>query len=206
MQATFVNYNFTPDWIKDYDFDYLIYDRSDSDKYLKNFTQDRIIKTENIGNVDYDRLGYLVDNYDSLPDVFLWSKSNLFKYITKEEFDQVKDNKFTPLLTQHHKAYSNEQGIVCYYKDKMFHEINNNWYLNVFHGKHVTSFKEWAKIFGLPNPDYIPFAPGGNYILTKETVHKHPKRIYAKMRDMLPYTKLPGEAQLAERSYYLLWS
>ena len=73
MRAILINYNFTPNWIKDYTDDYLIYDRSDSKKYLKDFPQDKIIYTDNIGNVDRDRLGYIVDNYNHLPDVFLLS-------------------------------------------------------------------------------------------------------------------------------------
>ena len=204
MKYVLVNYNFTPNWVKD--LDYLIYDRSDDYTYLKGFDQDKIIYTKNLGNVDCDRLGYLVDNYDNLPSVFLWSKSNLFKYITKEEFDVINDNKeFTPLLTQKHRIYSNEQGVVCYYKDNMYYEVNNGWYLQSFPAR-CGSFEAWAKMFNLPNPDYIPFAPGGNYILTKEVIHKHPKELYVNMRDTLDYTVLPGEAQLCERSYFLLWS
>src|SRR3990167_3720785 len=104
MLSILVNYQFTPDWVKDKE--YLIYDRSDSKEYLKDFDQSKIIYTPNIGNVDYDKLSYLVDNYDSLPDVFLWLKSNLFKYITPEEYERVANNQhFTPLLTKNHRTY-----------------------------------------------------------------------------------------------------
>ena len=205
-KAILVNYNYTPDWLSAYDFDYLIYDRSDSKEYLKDFPQDRIIYTENRGNVDFDKLSYLVDNYDNLPDVFLWSKSNIFKYITKEEFDKVKDNQvFTPLLTQGHRTYSDRNGIVCKYEGGMYYERNDSWYLNEVYSKYVQSFKDWAKMFQLPNPDYIPFAPGGSYILTRDTVHKYSRDKYDEMRQTLPYAQLPGEAQCAERSYYMLW-
>lgn len=201
MFKALVNYNHTPTWIEDDE--YVIYDRSDSKEYLKNFDQTKIHYTENLGNVDYDKLSYLISNYHDLPDVFLWSKTNLFKYISKEEFDAVKDNKgFTPLLTQSHKTYKP----VCFYQDGMYYERNNSWYLQTVPAKHVSSWNEWAGIFNLPTPDYIPFAPGGSYILTKERVHRYPRKFYMQMRNMLDYTQLPGEAQCAERSYYLLWS
>lgn len=201
MKYLLVNYNFTPSWLLESDLDYLIYDRSEEDTWLAEFPKERIIKTKNIGNVDYDKLEYLITQYHTLPDVFLWGKSNLFKYISKEEFNLVKDStEFTPLLTQHHKTY----GDVCFYEEGMYYEVNNSWYLQQFQSKYP-SWSEWAKEFDLPDPDYIPFAPGGNYILTKETVHKYPKEFYERMRDTLGYTQLPGEAQLAERSYYLLW-
>ncbi len=204
MFKVLVNYNFTPDkdWIGD---DYLIYDRSDDGiDHLKDFDSSKIIKTENIGNVDYDKLGYLVDNYDNLPDVFLWGKTNLFKYITEEEWNKVKDNKtFTPLLRQDHKTYADGLDDVCYYKDGMYYEridiaLYEDW-------KTFRRNRHFLETFGFPVPYYIPFAPGGNYILTKEKVHKYPKQSYETLRSILPYAQLPGEAQYCERCYYMLW-
>lgn len=204
MKAALVNYNFKPDWLLTSGLDYLIYDRSDSKDYLKDFPQDRIKYEENIGNVDFPKLSYLIENYDSLPDVFLWGKTNLFKYITEEEWKKVKDNKvFTPLLTQSHRTYSDDKGVVCYYEDGMYYERNPLICASV--AKYFTSYPEFAKALGLPNPDYIPFAPGGNYILTKEVVQRYPKEAYEKMRDLLDYTKLPLEAYFCERAYYTLW-
>lgn len=208
MKAVLVNYNFRPTWLFDYDFDYLIYDRSDSKEYLKDFPQERIIYRPNIGNVDYDKLSYLVDNYYNLPNVFLWGKTNLFKYITKEEFDPIiKEAKcFWPLLTRNHREYADSLGQVCYYgRDGMYFERSDNWYLNVQPAIHFNSFSDWAHEFHIPSPAYTPFAPGGNYILTKETVQKYGVNLYERMMSFLPYCQLPGEAQLAERSYYLLW-
>jgi len=107
MFKVLVNYNFTPDksWIGE---DYLIYDRSDDGiDHLTEFDPNKVKKTDNVGQVDYDKLRYLVDNYDKLPEVFLWGKTNLFKYITRGEYEKVKDNnEFTPLLTQNHETYS----------------------------------------------------------------------------------------------------
>lgn len=206
MRYILINYNFTPDWIDDYTDDYLIYDRSESPSWLEGYPEDKVIRTPNIGNVDYDKLGYLIDNYDNLPDVFVLSKSNLFKSISEKEFNEVKDNKvFTPLLTKYHRTYSDKYGVVCYYDNGLYYERNDDWFLGSVPAHHISTWDEWAKIFDLPNPFYIPFFPGGNCILTKETVHKYPKEYYEKMRGMLGWTMLPGEAQCAERSYYLMW-
>ncbi|MEK6884758.1 MAG: hypothetical protein AABY22_34320, partial [Nanoarchaeota archaeon] len=179
----------------------LIYDRSETYDWLKDFPKERIINTKNIGNADYDRLGYLIDNYDNLPKVFLWSKSNLFKYIREEEFDLLKDNKtFTPLLTQHHKVYEP----VCRYVDGIYEELNNSWYASQF-GRKFNTYNDWAEYMGLPTPRYLRFVPGGNYILTPKEVYKWPKEFYIKMRNTLEHAILPAEAQYAERSYYTLW-
>lgn len=205
MFKMLINYDFTPD--KDFiGEDYLIYDRSDNRDYLKDFDQSKIIYTENVGQVDYDKLSYLVDNYDSLPDVFLWGKTNLFKYVSEEEYEKVANNKtFTPLLTQGHKVYSDDFGPVCYYQDGIYYERNNSWYADQFQWKYAKNYGEFAEMFHLPNPFYIPFAPGGNYILTKEVVHKYSRDFYENMVSVLPYAQLPLEAQFCERSYYNMW-
>ena len=205
MFKVLINYNFTPnkEFVGD---DYLIYDRSDNKDYLKDFDQSKIKYEENIGQVDFPKLSYLIENYDSLPDVFLWSKSNLFKFITPEEYEKVANNKhFTPILTANHKTYSDEKGIVCYYQDGMYYERADSWFFNQFSSKYVNNWYEWCDLFNLPKTTYIPFCPGGSYILTKERVHRYSRDFYDKMRNMLPYAKEPVEAQCAERSYYLLW-
>lgn len=199
-----VNYNFTPDptWIGE---DYLIYDRSDDGvEHLKDFDPAKIIKTENVGNVDFDKLNYLVDNYDNLPDVFLWGKTNLFKYITPEEYEKVKDNQiFTPLLTQGHRTYSDNIGIVNYYSGGIYHERNPLLYSIDY--KYFKDYSEFAHALGLPSPYYLPFAPGGNYILTKEKVYMYSRDLYEKMASILPYCKEPLEAHFCERAYYSMW-
>lgn len=206
MKKVLANYNFTPD--KDFlGDDYLIYDRSDYPHFLEGFDQSKIIKTKNVGQVDADKLTFLVDHYDRLPDVFLWGKTNLFKYITPEEYEKVANNNgFTPLLTQHHKTYNDEYGKpICYYQDGMYYERNNSWYVAQFQSKYCTTYSDFAYMFGLPNPAYLPFAPGGNYILTRETVHKYSRDYYASIRDILPYCQEPAEAQMCERSYFNIW-
>lgn len=208
MFKVLVNYNFTPDreWIGD---DYLIYDRSDDGiDHLKDFDQSKIINTPNLGNVDYDKLCHLVDFYDDLPEVFMWGKTNLFKYITPEEYEKVKDNQFfTPLLTQNHKTYDDRNGSVCFYRAGIYHERNPMIYSTLPNGsKYFNSYPEWANAFGLPSPSYLPFPPGGNFILTREKVHMYSRDLYMKMASFLPYCREPLEAQFAERCYFSLWN
>lgn len=205
MFKCLINYNFTPekDWIGE---DYIIYDRSeDGIDHLTEFDQTKIVKTPNRGNVDYDKLTFLIDHYDILPEVFLWGKTNLFKYITQAEYETVKNNHtFTPLLTQNHKVYSDRLGFVCYYSNGMYHERNTSWYVAEMDSK-IRSYNEFAQRFLLPMPYYLAFSPGGNYILTREKVHKYSVDFYAELRSILPYSQLPAEAHMLERSYYTIW-
>lgn len=212
MRTILVNYNYTPDWLKDYPkLDWIIYDRSDSYDWLKGFSKEsnltfmadyrKIHYTKNIGNADYDRLTFLIDCYNSLPEIFILAKSNLFNYISKKEFDVLKDKKeFTPLLSQSHHVYEP----ICRYNNGMYEELNNSWYALQFERKFNT-YGDWANYMGLDNPKYLQFAPGGNYILTRQRVHKWPREFYVKMRDTLEHAVLPAEAHYVERTYYSLW-
>lgn len=196
MKAVLTHYQGDWTWIKSFTDEYRIYNRSEEDIPGS-------IKRENVGDADYDKLTFLIDNYYNLPEIFLWSKSNLFKYCPEDEFDEVKDNQeFTPLLTKNHKVYEP----ICRYADGIYEEINNSWYLSTVPSKYFNNYGEFAKAFNLPNPDYLRFAPGGSYILTRERVQRYGIEFYQDLASLLPYCQNPGEAHFLERTYYTLWS
>lgn len=198
MKYIVSRYNHDTEWLKDYTDDVVMYDRSE--KPLEGS-----IVVPNIGSDIYDKFTYIIDNYDNLPDVAVYTKANLFKYMPKEEFDLVKDNTtFTPLLTKNHKVYANEDGPVCFYDNTgMFNEINNFWYLNPHPAKFapiiIDQFKMKERL-------YNKFSPGSNYILPKENILQHPKELYEKLRSCLDWDVYPGDAQLLERNLYYLWN
>jgi len=204
MKYIISRYNHDISWLKEYTDDYIIYDRSDKEPIAEG-----AIVVPNIGTDLYDKLTYIIDNYDNLPDVAVYTKANLFNripdpYITKEEFDLVKDNKtFTPLLTKNHKVYANDDGPVCFYdKQGMFNEVNNYWYLYPLPAKFAPKFIEH---FGMDKRLYNAFAPGSNYILPKENILQHPKAFYEEIRGYLDWDVYPGDAQLLERNLYYMW-
>jgi len=160
-------------------------------------------KDKNVGYNIYDYLSYIIDNYDNLPETILFGKDNMLeRHITKEEFDSLKDNKtFTPLLTQNHKT----DGIINYYKDGIYHERNDSWYLYSYPSKFYSKYEDFAKDFDLPNPDYLPFAPGACYIVPKSNILKHSKEYYERLRALVDWHQTPAEAHLIERSLYNIW-
>lgn len=210
MKAILVNYSYSPLWLYDYpEFDVTLYDRSD-DGVERNLTLlGQVIRTPNIGDVDYDKLTWLVENYHNLPDVFLWGKSNLFKFVEEQDFKKaLQANVFQPLLKYNHATYSDQFGVVSRYAGPIYEERNDNWLVHngdLAHSSNFSSWQDWAHRFMLPSPAYIPFAPGGNYLLTRERVHRYSKDLYDEMRSYLPYAQRPIEAHWAERSYYMMW-
>lgn len=188
-------YNHNIAWVSGYTDDVVIYDRSEQP--LPN-----TIVVPNVGSDIYDKFSFIIDNYDNLPDIALYSKANLFDYIKPREFETIKDNTtFTPLLTQDHKTYEP----ICWYEDGIYCEINNYFYLNSHPVKNEQSFIELRDLLTFTNREYLQFCPGSNYILTREDILKHPKELYEKLRSYLIWSVYPGEAQMIERGLYYLW-
>lgn len=210
MEAILANYCYTPEWILGYPNlgNITLLDNSDDgvERNLQRFG--KVFKFPNMGDADFLKLSYLIENYDNLPEVFLWGKSNIFKYVDKDLFDKaIAGIEFTPLLKMGHKTYSDKFGIVCKYSGDIYEERADSWIFNnpALSVSTNWTWEKWAWTFGLPRAGFIPFAPGGNYILTRERVHRHSKDLYVALRDTLPYAMHPAEAHACERSYYSLW-
>jgi len=218
MKYILSRYNHDIEWVKEYTDDVVLYDRSE-------IPLEGSIVVPNIGTDIYDKFTYIIDNYDNLPDVALYSKANLPKYITKVEFDKVKDNTtFTPLFTQGHPEIMCDTNILVqqgweppvpfsYYKDGMYYELHYPAFLK----SHPTKDPQWCfadtyydfpllKLLGIDKMKYLPFAPGSNYILPKENILKHPKSFYEELRSYLEWDRYPGEAMVVERALYTIWS
>jgi hypothetical protein len=207
MKAILVNYNFDPSWILNYpELEVRLYDRTDTGIHLDLTQYGEVYLTNNVGDVDYDKLSYLVENYDTLPDVFLWGKSNIFKFVEEGDLQKaLQNNAFSPLLKFDHRVYDDHFGQVNFYRGPMYYERADSWFFNTVPAKHFRNWDDWCVHFGLPREAFIPFAPGGNYILTKERVHRYSRDFYDDMRSTLPHAQRPAEAHACERSYFYLW-
>lgn len=183
MKWVINSYHGGTDWVKEYTSDVIFYDKKD----------------KNVGSNIHDYMSFIVDNYENLPDVTLFGKSNMLeRHITKEEFDRLVNNRtFTPLLTQHHKTYLP----TCWYEDGMYCELNDFWYLN----EYPLRDNSILKLLDIEKRLYNKFAPGACYIVPKENILQHPKEFYTKLRDAVDYSPNNGEAYLIERSLYHLW-
>lgn len=201
-------YNTDISWIARYAPSFILYDRSEEPIPGSNIVS-------NVGTDIADKLRYIIANYNNLPPVAVYTKANLFKYITQPEFDRVKNNSwFTPLLTLSHKEtkydgteeYIKRHGTdkdVSYYKDGIYWELNNLWYLNEHPVRHDP--KEVMKTLGIDTLEYVPFAPGSNYILTAEDIRRHPVEFYHKLLNYVNWAVYPGESMLIERGLYTIF-
>ncbi len=186
-------------YLKDYTDDWIMYDRS---RIPLNDT--KVIITANRGSDIYDKFSFIIDNYDNLPDVAVYTKANIFDFIKPREFEKIKDNTtFTPILSQDHHTYSDSKGIVCFYKDNIYWERNDLWYI----GSHPCKNNpyELMDLLGIKDMKYVPFAPGSGYILTRENIQQKSLDFYIKLRSYLEWDRYPGESMIIERGLYTIW-
>lgn len=194
MKYIISRYNHDISWVKDYTDDFVLYDRSEE-------PLEGSIVMQNIGSDWYDKLTFIIDNYDNLPDVAVYTKANLFKYIDKDEFEVIKDNTtFTPILSQRHQ----EKKDFCFYRNGMYYELNNLWYTRAH--PVTNDIQELGRMLGIQDMYYVPFAPGSNYILPKANILQHPRNFYIILRRYLERAVYPGEAMIIERGAYTLFN
>ena len=105
-------------------------------------------------------------------------------------------DKFTYIIDN----YDNLPEVMCLTKANLFKYITQTEFDEVKDNKKFTPL-----LLGLEGKEYLAFAPGSNYIVTKKNILKHPKEHYEKLRSYLTWGIYPGEAQLIERGLYYLW-
>jgi hypothetical protein len=200
------NHNNDVNWVKEYDNDYLIYDRSDNDSFIDGL---KYVKSPNVGYNIYDIMTFIIDNYNNLPDVTTFCKGNIFpRHVSKELFENVMNSQcFTPIFD--FTLHNPQMPISMFSSDGYYSEINNSWYMGTWHPRKyvTTNYNDFLDyIFENPlHPNYITFVPGANYVVPKNYILKYPVEFYMNLRKFVSYEHLPIEAHIIERSLYTIW-
>jgi len=205
------NHNNNLDWVNEYTNDYVVYDRSDDEKYTANLPKKNIIKSVNLGYNIYDILTFIIDNYNDLPNFTTFIKGNIFpRHVTKDWFERVKDNKkYTPIFQP--QLHNPQMPWAKFTKGEyvIWSENNDSWYMRqkdnpnkYFNDFNV--FMSWCFKDFKP-PKYVDFAPGANYIVPKDMILKHPFNFYEKLRVIVSHHPLCSESHLIERALHLIW-
>jgi len=222
------NYNNNLDWVANYSNPHLIYDKtwaggvSDNDgteilppTNLKQQYPDYCITngSPNGYNIS-DYMTFIIDHYNNLPDVTVFVKGNIVgRHISQEVFDKLINSKcFAPIEDwQLHdpNQLALQNGYAMISGDGGWMERNDSWYLH--HSKHPTkyfsSYNEFMRFCFVnpPEPNYVRFPPGGNFVVPKQHILKYDKIFYENLRTFTNHTRVSGEGQLIERALYTIW-
>jgi len=212
------DYNWLPEnieesWVHEYSDNYLIYDKAHR---LKE--SDKVVHQKNVGQNIYDMFDFIITHYDDLPDVTLFCRACIMFPIgrqpplsngncNEEKFNRLMNNTtFTELQdagTRPHRSNASKMG-----EDESYWEINNNWYFNHLSWKYWRDLHAFMRdVYINPEiPQYIRFAPGGNYIIPKDKILRYSKNFYEQIRAFLEWDVVVGEAHMVERALYTIFT
>ena len=225
------NYNWNLEWIKStYQHGFspnntFIYDKSDNKVdwgYLGKVT-----KSPNYGANQYDILNFIVDNYDSLPDVSIFIKGNLFSrgenyYTTEERFiDSLSKKEFFSIwvdkkLLVGDYSHTDYTPLETLREGRLIQPVAccNYVYNNDLEGRYFSNHHDlldWCFV-NPPKLNTIEFIPASNFVVPKENILKYSKHLYNKLKEVLNYKPASqydptcAEAHIVERMFYLIWN
>ena len=171
-----------------------------------------LFRSPNVGENIYDMMRFIVENYNKLPDVSIFIKGNLFSrleddgigtnyYTTPEKFVRALNaNYFLPIERYHPSTSFNVNGGGY---------IEPSWYQHQSPSKYFTTYSQLMELlFENPiSPEFIRFAPGGNYVVPKVNILKYSKSLYEKLMMYCAHCEIVcTEAYLIERALYAIWT
>ena len=167
------------------------------------------IDIPNVGYKIYSYLTYIIGNYDSLPELIVFCKNNLFeRHVSREVFESVcKRQIFTPIEEPERwdkiafpaSVISNDGG---------FLKLNNNWYLTRYDRRFFQNFDAYYQFVfdAARRPHYQRFAPGANYVVPRNHVLNRSLNFYVNLREFVAHSQYSCESHFIERSLFTIWS
>lgn len=202
------DYNFLDDnpekwWVHNYTDNFLIYDKSH--RFEQN---EKVIHQKNVGANIYDFYTFVVNNYDNLPEIMIFCKGNVVpRHCGLEKFNNIINNtSFTTIENYIREAPKYKPGIYAYVDENDgYHESPievDSTVARIHHGKYIKTFNSMM-YFIFENPkfeNYIRFAPGANFIVSKKEILRYNHNFYKKMQEFTSWHHKPGEAYILERA------
>jgi hypothetical protein len=196
-------------WVNKYAKNYLIYDRAD--RWDEN---DNIKKQINVGENIYDMFDFIVNNYENLPEIMVFVKADVIpRHCGEDKFEKIINNNkvFTPIENYTRTVPGYTPGAYAYVDENDgYMESSNevNYVITIHPCKYLSSYQQFLyEVYENPSfYNYIRFAPGGNYLITKNDILKYNKKFFNMVRELVSWDIRPGEAFIIERALYTIFN
>jgi len=168
-----------------------------------------VIQIPNVGYNIYSYLSYIIEHYDSLPELIVFCKNNVFeRHVSRKSFEALCDRQiFTPIEEPGlWDRISFPASVVS--SDGGYLELNNSWYVSRYDRRYFHNFDSYYSfIFDAGRrPDYLRFAPGANYLVPREHILLRSKNFYLNLRNFVSHAQFSCESHFVERSLISIWS
>jgi hypothetical protein len=189
MNIIVSRYNENVEWTKDFS-NVIIYNKGEP---LNNEYNEILLN--NVGREQHTFYKYIYDNYDNLGNYTIFLQGNPFDHLvnTIEKLNEIINN----------KEYNKDFEILCHEiipcnlsGCKWLFWLPKNEYLIDTYEKLFNERKE--------NMEFI-FGAGGQFIVSKKNILKHPKDFYLKIVESLQYDINPVEGHIIERFHQIIF-
>lgn len=172
------------------------------------------IMLKNVGRESHSYLWYIIENYDNLPDICVFTQGkisdhNLYgdtpdKYLLRLKLEAEMYEKSKPRVTFDYNTNSFK-----WFMPDWNYCLDNFYYFNDNNYRHkkLILFIDWFKQFiqpTYPNPMHI--YTNALFAVKKELILKHPIEYYKKLIKEVEYNVNPVEGHFFERSWYYIFN
>jgi len=168
------------------------------------------IRIRNVGRESHSYLRYIIDNYDNLPDVVVFTQGNIsdhrgnndVQYLVKLKKEAQQYGKSRPFT-----SYRISREKSCFRPDFNKDNIHDGWFLpNNYKNNKPILFHTWFRRFIKKKyPDPIHVYTNGIFAVHKNLIRNRPKAFYKKMQCFLNHNSNPAEGHFFERSWYYIF-
>ena len=169
---------------------------------------ERVTCIDNVGYNIYSYMKFIVDNYDTLPELVVFCKNNVVpRHVSENVFLKQSSRKVFTCIEEPSR-WKLRYPDTMLSSDNGFMELNTSWYTNHYPTKYFSNFNEFYKFaFDYQTlPRYLRFAPGGNYLVPKENILLRSKSFYQNLMSFVLHHQFSGESHIIERALYIIWN
>ena len=167
------------------------------------------IALKNVGRESETYLNYIISNYDSLPDVVVFTQARIsdhrqngdVNYLINLKNCALANNKSQSFMTHFQNRNPTDPWNAEWNLNNGKYYLENNYKNNV-----PLTFIEWFKKHinsDYPNPIYI--YTNGIFAVKKELIRNRPKEFYEKLILEINHHSDPAEGHFFERSWYYIF-
>ena len=197
-------YNENIEWLNDEMENCIIYNKGNE----LNIKNEIILK--NVGRESETYLHYIITNYDSLPDVIVFTQARISDHRGEDDINYLiymKNQALHMSMSQHFIVHNETiDRYSCW--DKEWNLKNGEYYLdNNYKNNNRITFIEWFKTnIDINYPDPIKIYHNAIFSVKKENIINKPIEYYKKLILEVNHNIDPAEGHFVERSWYYIFS
>lgn len=169
---------------------------------------DNEIIVENKGRESETYIRYIIDHYDNLPDILVFTQARISDHFPGADINYLIELKDQALL--HSKSQNffvhTDVGTNRYF-DKEWNISEYGYYLtdNYLHNKHISFYDWFVEHINSTYPNPICVYGAAVFSVKKENVLRNPIEYYKKLINLVNHHSNPIEAHFFERSWYYIF-